>query len=155
MSMEVVQQFFHLGILTFVMLTTVAWFIHQFVRWPSTSGWLWPWLRLHPWWPVTSDHVAEKLLRDSLSQEQYHQLRTFAYLEVPSPGRQGRVYRVPRGPGQVLVVEHGRVMERLCLQPMESLPEADVILMHKLFIEADEQTYLATANHFPRSAARW
>ncbi len=153
--MDAVHHLLNLSIVTLVLLTTVAWSIQQFVRWPSTSSWLWPWLRLHSWWPVTADHVAERLLRDSLSPEQYRQLRSSAYLEVRSPARHDRVYRVPRGPGQVLVVEHGRVLERLCLQPMESLPEADVILMHKLFIEADESTYLATAKHFPRAVSRW
>jgi hypothetical protein len=64
----------------------------------------------------------------------------------------GRTYRIPRGPGQVLVLEHDRVTERLCVQPASGgLPEADVVLMHKLLIEADEETYLHTANHFPRS----
>jgi hypothetical protein len=36
----------------------------------------------------------------------------------------------------------------LCLQPVEPLPEGDVVLMHKLMIEANEQEYLRTANHF-------
>ena len=78
------------------------------------------------------------------------------FLEIPSPTRPDRVYRIPRGPGQVLVEERGRVMERLCLQPeVAGLPEADVVLMHKLLIEADEDRYLATANHFPRSLWRY
>ena len=122
--------------------------------WPSVSARIWPWLRLHDWWPVPADHTAEKLLRDVLTHEEYTQLRAHAYLEVPSRARAERVYRVPRGPGQVQVVEGGRVIERLCLQPLDALPEADVILMHKLLIEGDEHMYLATANHFPRVAWR-
>ncbi len=93
-------------------------------------------------------------MRDVLTHEEYTQLRAHAYLEVPSRDRAERVYRVPRGPGQVQVVEGGRVIERLCLQPLDTLPEADVILMHKLLIEGDEHMYLATANHFPRVAWR-
>jgi hypothetical protein len=54
----------------------------------------------------------------------------------------------------VQVLEGGRVVERLCVQPLDSLPEADVILMHKMLIEADESSYLATANHFPRAVWR-
>ena len=50
------------------------------------------------------------------------------------------------------MVERGVVKERLCVQPTSNtLPEADVVLMHKLLIEADERMYLSTANHFPRA----
>ncbi len=123
---------------------------------PAVSARLSPWLRLHPWWPVPAERRAETLLRDMLSQEEYHHLLTTGFLAIPSPTRPDRVYRIPRGPGQVLVEERGRVMERLCLQPeIAGLPEADVVLMHKLLIEADEDRYLATANHFPRSLWRY
>lgn len=119
--------------------------------WPSASGRLWPWLRLQSWWPVPADHTAETLLRDMLSPEEYRRLCASGVLEVPSPSYLNRVYRVPRGPGQVQVVEGGRVVERLCVQPVDALPEADVILMHKMLIQSDERAYLETANHFPRS----
>jgi len=123
---------------------------------PAFSTRLSPWLRLHPWWPVPAERRAETLLRDMLSQEEYRRLLTTGFLEIPSTTRPDRVYRIPRGPGQVLVEEHGRVLERLCLQPeVAGLPEADVVLMHKLLIEADEDRYLATANHFPRSLWRY
>jgi len=123
---------------------------------PAFSTRLSPWLRLHPWWPVPAERRAETLLRDMLSQEEYRRLLTTGFLEISSPTRPDRVYRIPRGPGQVLVEEHGRVLERLCLQPeVAGLPEADVVLMHKLLIEADEDRYLATANHFPRSLWRY
>jgi hypothetical protein len=123
---------------------------------PAISTRLSPWLRLHPWWPVPAERRAETLLRDMLSQEEYRRLLTTGFLEIPSPSRPDRVYRIPRGPGQVLVEERGRVLERLCLQPEAAgLPEADVVLMHKLLIEADEDWYLATANHFPRSLWRY
>jgi hypothetical protein len=123
---------------------------------PAISSRLSPWLRLHPWWPVPAERRAETLLRDMLSQEEYRRLLTSGFLEIPSPTRPDRVYRIPRGPGQVLVEERGRMTERLCLQPeVAGLPEADVVLMHKLLIEADEDRYLATANHFPRSLWRY
>ena len=113
---------------------------------------LWPWLRQHPWWPVPAERTAEALLRHLLTNEQYRSLCVSGYLEVRSPLYVDRVYRVPRGPGQVLVVERGVVKERLCVQPTyNTLPEADVVLMHKLLIEADERMYLSTANHFPRA----
>jgi hypothetical protein len=121
---------------------------------PVASCRLWPWLRLQVWWPVPADHAAETLLRTALTTEEYRQLCSMAFLDVPSPSRSGRVYRVPRGPGQVQVIEHGRMVERLCVQPVATVPEADVVLMHKLLIESDEQGYLDTANHFPRSVWR-
>jgi hypothetical protein len=123
---------------------------------PAISSRLSPWLRLHPWWPVPAERRAETLLRDMLAPEEYRRLLATGFLEVPSPTRPDRVYRVPRGPGQVLVEERGRVLERLCVQPeVAGLPEADVVLMHKLLIEADEERYLSTANHFPRSLWRY
>lgn len=137
-----------------ITLIATARIILLLTAWPSASARLWPWLRLQSWWPVDADHHAEMLLRDKLSHEEYRQLSSHSYLEVPSRSYANRIYRVPRGPGQVQVVEGGRVIERLCLQPLEALPEADVILMHKLLIEGDESAYLATANHFPRTTWR-
>jgi hypothetical protein len=142
------------SIFLLVVLIATAKMILQLSAWPAASSRLWPWLRLQQWWPVPADHTAETLLRAMLSRDEYSQLCARAYLEVRSPAFANRVYRVPRGPGQVQVVEGGRVTERLCVQPLEALPEADVILMHKLLIEADEATYLQTANHFPRAIWR-
>ena len=119
---------------------------------PALRARVWPWFLSRPWWPVPAERTAEALLRHVLTEQEYRSLCYNGYLEVPSATHTGRTYRVPRGPGQVLVVEGGRVMERLCLQPAAGgLPEADVVVMHKLLIESDERTYLLTANHFPRS----
>lgn len=143
-------------VIAIVVLIVVARILLVLTSWPAFGARVWPWLRLQPWWPVPAERRAESLLRDTLSQREYTQLCYNGYLEVPSPGRTERTYRVPRGPGQVLVLDGGRVTERLCVQPaMGGLPEADVVLMHKLLIEADEDTYLQTANHFPRSVWRY
>lgn len=142
------------GVFLVITLIAVGRIVLLLSAWPGTSSRLWPWLRLQRWWPVPADHAAETLLRQSLTSDEYAQLSARAYLDVPSRSYLGRLYRVPRGPGQVQVVEGGRVVERLCVQPLDSLPEADVILMHKMLIEADEPTYLATANHFPRAVWR-
>jgi hypothetical protein len=113
---------------------------------------IWPWLRTRAWWPVPAERTAEALLRRLLEDREYAALSFNGYLEVPSHEYPGRIYRIPRGPGQVQVVEHGRVTERLCVQPASvGLPEADVVLMHKLLLESDERRYLLTANHFPRA----
>jgi hypothetical protein len=37
---------------------------------------------------------------------------------------------------------------RLCVQPIEYLPDADVVVLHKLMIEADEENYLLRANKY-------
>jgi hypothetical protein len=101
---------------------------------------------------VRGDQAAETLLRDLLSPLQYRQVRAKGYLEVPSPTYPGRIYLVPRGPGQVAVLEGGQVVESLCVHPVGQLPEADLLLVHKLLIEADESSYLQAANHFPCTA---
>ncbi len=143
-------------VITVVVLIVVARFLLVLTTWPAFGARVWPWLRMQPWWPVPAERRAESLLRDLLSHREYAQLCYSGYLDVPSPSRDDRVYRVPRGPGQVVVLEDGRITERLCVQPaMGGLPEADVVLMHKMLIEADEDTYLQTANHFPRSVWRY
>jgi len=68
------------------------------------------------------------------------------YIDIPSPSDPERVYRVPRSPGQVQVREKGQLTQWLCLQPFEWVPDADLVVIHKLMIEADEQTYLQKAN---------
>ncbi len=139
-------------VVTIVVLIVVARFMLALWSWPALSARVWPWMRMRPWWPVPAERQAESLLYEMLSPMEYRQLCYTGFLDVPSPSRPNRTYRVPRGPGQVLVLENNRVTERLCVQPASGgLPEADVVLMHKLLIQADEDTYLQTANHFPRS----
>ena len=70
------------------------------------------------------------------------------YIDIPSPRDQERIYRVPRGPGLVRVIEKGKQTMSLCLKPLERVPDADIVVMHKLMIEADEETYIQTANRF-------
>ncbi len=88
---------------------------------------------------------ANELLRSLLSSEQYSQLTQYGYLDITSPCDPGCIYRVPKVPGLVRVIEKGQQTAYLCLQPLEWVPDADVVVMHKLMIEADEETYLQTA----------
>jgi len=83
-----------------------------------------------------------------LTPEQLRQLIWRGYLEVPSPTEPRRTYRVPKNKGYVQVIENGRTTMRLCLQPAEYLPDADVVVLHKLMIEADEASYLQKANKY-------
>jgi hypothetical protein len=84
-----------------------------------------------------------------LTPEQCRQLLWHGYLEVHSPSAAGRVYRVPRNRGSfVQVLDDGKAVMRLCVQPVERLPDADVIVLHKLMIEANEEHYLQKANKY-------
>lgn len=91
---------------------------------------------------------AERLLQETLSEEEYRQLNRRGYLEVPSPSRARRSYRVPRHQGQVKVLEEGVPVMALCVQSVEPIPDGDAVLMHKLMIEGNEEEYLRVANRF-------
>jgi hypothetical protein len=91
---------------------------------------------------------AGELLRAVLTPDQYGQLIQRGHLDIASPSDPDRIYRVPKGPGRVQVREKGKLTMWLCLQPLERVPEADLLVMHKLLIEADEETYLRKANRF-------
>ena len=91
---------------------------------------------------------AEALLRELLTDDEYRQLNRRGYLEVASPSRQRRVYRVPRHQGQVKVYEGGVPIMALCVQSVEPVPDGDAVLMHKLMIEGNEDEYLRIANRF-------
>jgi hypothetical protein len=108
------------------------------------------WLIVQPYvrgWS-RAERRATDLLRDILTPEQFRQLLWRGYLEIPSPTQPRRIYRVPRSKGYVQVIENGRAIMRLCLQPVEYLPDADVVVLHKLMIEANEETYLQKANKY-------
>jgi len=91
---------------------------------------------------------AGELLRSVLTADQYGQMMQWGHIDIPSPSDPERVYRVPKGSGRVQVREKGKLTMWLCLQPLERVPEADMMVMHKLMIEADEETYLQKANRF-------
>lgn len=97
---------------------------------------------------LSAESRAKVLLREMLSEGQYQQLIKFGYLEVCSPAYEHRIYRIPGSGGLVKVYEKGCAVMELCLQPAEPLPDGDVVVMHKLMIEANEQEYLQKANHF-------
>lgn len=97
---------------------------------------------------LSAESRAKVLLREMLSEGQYQQLIKFGYLEINSPSIEHRIYRIPGSGGLVKVYEKGSAVMELCLQPAEPLPDGDVVVMHKLMIEANEQEYLQKANHF-------
>lgn len=91
---------------------------------------------------------ASELLRAVLTLEQYNLLIWHGHIDIPSPSNPERVYRVPRYPGRVQVREKGKLTMWLCLQPFELVPDPDLVVIHKLMIEADEEAYLQKANRF-------
>ena len=95
-----------------------------------------------------AERRASELLRAVLTPEQYGQLIHQGHIDIPSPSDPERVYRVPRSPGRVQVREKGKLTMWLCLQPYALIPDADIVVIHKLMIEADEETYLQKANRF-------
>lgn len=92
---------------------------------------------------------SSELLRDVLNEHEYQQLTQQGYVDVASHIHEGRLYRIPRYEGRILVYEDGRVKSELCIQPVTPLPANDVVALHKLMIEGNEQGYLARANEFP------
>jgi hypothetical protein len=103
-----------------------------------------------------ADRRANELLRSVLNSEQYDQLTRNGYLDIPSPRDPECIYRMPRTKGLVRVIEQGRHQANLCLQPLEAVPDDDIVVIHKLMIEADEETYLQTANTFaPMNSETW
>ncbi len=93
-----------------------------------------------------AEQRAAALLRELLSESERQQLAEEGYLQVPSPNTEGRVYRVPSEPGWVEVYQSDKLAMRVCVEPVRKLPAADVVLMHKLMIEGNEQEYLQKAN---------
>lgn len=102
-----------------------------------------------PDWPIfQAERRAEALLRELLGAEGYEDLNRHGFLEVHSPNRTNRVYLVPRWSGQVRVLENGKHVMWLCAQPLEAVPLADLVVMHKLMIEGNEEEYLKICNRF-------
>ncbi len=107
------------------------------------------------WFNSSAERRARQLLRAVLTDDQYRQLFQRGYLDIPSPSDPQRFYRVPRAHGRVHLIENEILQASLCLQPLDWVPEADYVVIHKLMIEADEQTYLLKANRIvPINAAR-
>jgi len=95
-----------------------------------------------------AEKKANKLLQQLLSPGQHEQLKTLGFLQQESRLIPGRSYRIPRHRGQVQIYEAGKHAGSLCIQPTRWVPDGDLVLMHKLMIEANESEYLRIANIF-------
>jgi len=130
--------------LTQQVLTMLGWIILALAISPMV------WLIFQPYFKGLSsaERRAATLLHEILTAEQCRQLAWRGYVEIPSPSSTQRIYRVPRTRGYVQVIENGQAIMRLCIQPVEYLPDADVVVLHKLMIEANEDFYLQKANKY-------
>lgn len=107
------------------------------------------------WWRLTERDSAESrvaaaradvTLRELLTPAEYAQVVERGYLEVPSRSYPGRIYRVPAD-GSAVVVHQPRTSPLyLCLRPVDRLPGAETVLVHKLLLEAAEEEYWRRAN---------
>jgi hypothetical protein len=98
---------------------------------------------------AATQHRAHMLLKGALTPDEYRQLDRNGYLDVRSQSDPEVWYRIPRETGYVRIYRRDTPLMDLCLQPAEPLPKDDVILMHRLMIQCDEETYLETAIHYP------
>jgi hypothetical protein len=102
-------------------------------------------------WRSEAEKTAGALLLEMVSEEQKRQMARFGCLTVRSPAVSDRVYLIPVKRGMVQMYESGRLTAVLCVEPTEWTPRGDVVLMHKLMIEGNEEAYLRTANIRPES----
>jgi len=93
-----------------------------------------------------SEESAERLLRTVLGDAKYEDFIRLGYIEIPSRTHPGRVYMIRSWPGKVTIVEGGQPTAVLCAQPIIDVPMADLLVLHKLMIEGNEDEYLRTAN---------
>jgi hypothetical protein len=93
-----------------------------------------------------AEQRSRELLRGVLSPDELQELEATGALVVRSPSMPGRVYRIPSAGGSVVAQEANGSSLLLCVQPTARLPRADVVLMHKLMIEGNEEEYLRVAN---------
>jgi len=109
----------------------------------------WSHIATRPGELTRAESRARALLYELLDEREYEQLMQHGYLEIASPNHKERTYRIPGNAGRVRVYEHGEARVDLCVQPVVSLPASDVILVHKLMIQSNEEGYLAHANEVP------
>ena len=110
---------------------------------PSLPGWA-AW---NEW--READERAERLLRAVLGDDGYRAFAEKGYIEVRSRLYPCRVYLIKRWPEKVTVVEKGRATHVLCAEPESFVPPADLVVVTKLMIEANEEEYLRIANKIP------
>jgi hypothetical protein len=88
---------------------------------------------------------ADQMLRDELGPE-YDRLMAQGFLDVPSTLFRNTTYRL-RMRRPIEVFKGGRRQQwRLCVTPVERVPAADELLMKLVWLRANEEYVLTTAN---------
>jgi hypothetical protein len=89
---------------------------------------------------------AKEILQRHLTEEQRAQLARDQFFVVR--GSAGKEYRVKQGrAGNVeMLSEQGQAVERLCCHPGIDCPDEDTMLVQKLALETDEETFRQVAN---------
>lgn len=103
---------------------------------------------------LAAEQRATVLLQQLLDPDTYARLQARGFLDLPSPTIPGRIYRIPLVAGMVDVWDDRLLTMRLCVVPTRWLPDQDIVIMHKLFIEGDEERYLRIANRYPSGTTR-
>lgn len=92
---------------------------------------------------------ARQLFHEALTPDQRAEVETHRYFTVYG-GKTKRQYRVRTDTGRHGNIEeldaHGKPVRRYCVAPSGSVPEHDAFVGQKLFIEHDEDEFLAKAN---------
>jgi hypothetical protein len=97
---------------------------------------------------------AEALVRRLLTEAEHAQLRREGFLEVRSQRVAGRKYRIPRRGSPVAVLEPDGHVKYLCLQPETPIATTELVVVHKLMLEAAEEDYWQKANRVGRPMGR-
>ncbi len=93
---------------------------------------------------VQAESQAERLLRYFLTEGQRKSLIEENHFDVPVGER---IYRIQRGrAGNIVVIEGSRHVERMCVHPAESVPDADTMLSQLLGLQHNEEAVRRVAN---------
>ena len=95
-----------------------------------------------------ADRRADLLVRELPDARRARAARR-ARLPRGSPARSGALLPRPGLAGRITIVENGRTLAWLCLQPVENVPARELILLHKLMLEGSEEEYCRMANRTP------
>jgi len=90
----------------------------------------------------------ETPLRDVLPVAEYAALARQGYMPVPSAIRAGRMFYASRGGEIIWVYDGGEPTSWLCVGPTGGQPSSNVVITHKLWLEAAEDEYLQVATHY-------
>lgn len=92
--------------------------------------------------------LAEELLLSCLNDVQKKSLEENGYFELIS--KNGNIYRIWRGrSNNVIKMEEGKCVTRLCAHPREYVPNSDTMLAQALMLQYAEEQFLSIANQTP------